>query len=160
QGQELEADDVDDRVHRGNERRLDAELAQRRDGAGRALGGSALTLQHEGADALVHGREIAMQELLGVMRFGGDERALAELQRRLSFVADGDEQVRVRGPEDELERLKRRPAGLRRVEGRTATRVYNATRWQPPAGRNEPQPLRLRLDRATRLFTSHPADSI
>ena len=40
-------------------------------------------LQHEAADALVDRGEMAVQELLGVVRLGGDECAFAELEHRL-----------------------------------------------------------------------------
>src|SRR6266540_3411213 len=81
--QELEADDVDDRVHGRHERRLAAELSEGAHGAGRSLGGAALALEHEGANRLVDRGEIAVKELLRLMRLRGDERALAQLQHGL-----------------------------------------------------------------------------
>ena len=81
--QQLEADDVGDRMHGRDERRLAAELAQGRGRAGRALGRPALALEHEGANRLVDRGEMAVQELLGLVRLGRDVRALAQLQHRL-----------------------------------------------------------------------------
>ena len=49
----------------------------------RTLGGAALALEHEAAHRLVDRGQVAVQQLLGLVRLGRDERALAQLQRRL-----------------------------------------------------------------------------
>ena len=81
--EQLEADDVDDRVARRHERDVAAELAQRRGRFGGARNGAALALEHEAADALVDRGQVAVQQLLERVRLSGDENALAQLQRRL-----------------------------------------------------------------------------
>ena len=60
-----------------------AEDLERCDGVARALRGAPLALEHEAADVLVDRGEMAVQELLGQVRLGGDVRAFAQLQRRL-----------------------------------------------------------------------------
>ena len=60
-----------------------AELAERADGVTRSARRAALTLEHDGAHAFVDRGEVSVEELLGVVRLGRDERPLAELQRRL-----------------------------------------------------------------------------
>ena len=47
------------------------------------LRGAPLALEHEAADVLVDRCQVAVQELLGQVRLGGDVRALTQLQRRL-----------------------------------------------------------------------------
>ena len=86
---------------RRDERRLAAELAQRRGRVARALAGAALALEDVGAHRLVDRGEVAVQELLGVVRAGRDPRALAELQHRLLrgrpvAARAGDEDLRLR----------------------------------------------------------------
>ncbi len=76
-------DDVHDRVARRDQRDVAAELLERRDRVARPLGGPALPLEHEAPHRLVDRREVAVEELLGLVRLAGDEAALAELQRRL-----------------------------------------------------------------------------
>src|SRR6266513_2177005 len=70
QRQKLEPDDVDDRMLRRHDRRLAAELLQRRDRAGGPLGHAALSLEHERADRLVDRGEMPVQQLLRVMCLG------------------------------------------------------------------------------------------
>ena len=60
--------------------------AEHLEGCGRLscpLRGAALALEHEAADVLVDRGQVAVQELLGLVRLGGDVRAFAQLQRRL-----------------------------------------------------------------------------
>ena len=60
-----------------------ADRLQRCDSLPRALGASPFPLQHERAHGLVDGREVAVQQLLRLVGFRGDVRALAELEHRL-----------------------------------------------------------------------------
>ena len=57
--------------------------------------------------------------------------------------------------EHELEGLQRAAAGLRGVERGAAACVEDTALGQPPVGRHLPQPVRLREDRAARLFAGH-----
>ena len=79
----MERHDVDDGVARRHERDVATEGLERRDRVGGALGGSSFALEHEAAHRLVDAGEVPVQELLGVVRLGGDEDAFAELQHRL-----------------------------------------------------------------------------
>ena len=103
--QPLEADDVDDRMRRRHEQGVAAELAERAHGVDRALRRAALALEHEAAHRRVDRREVAVEKLLGLVRLGGDVRALAELEdrlerrRRIAPGARDDEPVVRRGPE-------------------------------------------------------------
>ena len=74
EGEELEADDVDDGMDGGDEGRLAAELAKRSNRIRGALGGPAFALEHVGAHALVDRGEVPVEQLLGVMRAGGRPR--------------------------------------------------------------------------------------
>ena len=81
--QQLERDDVDDRVARRHERDVAAEQLERGGGLGGARGRAALALEHEAAHGLVDRGEVAVQELLEQVRLRRDVDALAQLQRRL-----------------------------------------------------------------------------
>ncbi len=84
-----------------------------------------------------------------------------ERQRRLALVRDGDHHVGVGRAEDRLECLHRDAARLRRVERRAAARVDDAgTLGQRPVGRDLPEPVRLREDRALRLVRHTPLYTI
>ena len=100
--QQLETHDVDDRMPGRDERRLAAEHLERRDRSVRTLGGSALTLEDVGADALVDRREEAVEQLLGVVDLRRDPGALVQLQPRLLrrrplAAGPGDEDPRLPG---------------------------------------------------------------
>ena len=82
-GEPLEHDDVHDRVARRHERRVAAELAQPRRRGRRALRRDAFPREDERAHRLVYGGEVAVQELLGLVRLGRDPRTFAQLQHRL-----------------------------------------------------------------------------
>ena len=60
-----------------------AELAECSRDVARALAGPALSFEHDRAHGLVDRGQMPVQELLGVVRLGRDERALAELERGL-----------------------------------------------------------------------------
>src|SRR5205823_10263100 len=77
--QQLKADDVDHGITRGNERRVAAELPQRRDCGARTVGGASFALEHERAHRLVDRSEVAVQQLLRLVRFSGDPGSLAQL---------------------------------------------------------------------------------
>ncbi len=70
-------------MERRHESRVAAELLQRCDRGRRPLRRQSLSLEDERAHRLVDRREIAMEELLGLVRLGRDPRALAQLERRL-----------------------------------------------------------------------------
>src|SRR6185503_9796775 len=79
-GEELEADDVDHGVRRRHEECLAAELAERAHRVDRAFGGAAPTHEDEAAHRRIDRCEVAVEELLGVVRLRGNVRTLAELE--------------------------------------------------------------------------------
>ncbi len=101
-GQELEADDVHDRVARRDERDLGTELPQGGDRACCALSRAPLAFEDERAHGLVHRGQVPVQELLQVVRLGGDVRAFAQLQHRFLRGRSGE----LAGDERELERVE------------------------------------------------------
>ena len=60
-----------------------ADLAERAHDVRGPLGRAALALEDEDPDGLVDGGEVAVEDLLGVVRLGGEADALAQLQHRL-----------------------------------------------------------------------------
>ena len=71
--QQLEADDVDDRMARRHERRRRSRASRSAaDRLGGARGRATLALEHEAAHVLVDRGEVAVQELLEQVRLGGE----------------------------------------------------------------------------------------
>ena len=123
------------------------ELAQRRDASCGPLGGSALPLEHVGANASRRSAaRMAVQELLGLVRLCGDPGAFAQLQHRLLRgrpVAAGarDEDPSCvgraphrRAPPRRLRRARRRPrrAATRALRPRTCSSPCGTTSARPP----------------------------
>jgi hypothetical protein len=53
-------------------------------------------------------------------------------------VAQADQEIGFRGPQNRLERLQRLAASLGRMEGGSAAREDDPTAGQPPIGRHAP----------------------
>ena len=62
---------------------VDADRLERSDGLVRSLGASALTLEHERSHAFIDCRQVAVQQLLGLVRLRGDVCALTQLEHGL-----------------------------------------------------------------------------
>ena len=79
------------------------------------LGRAALALEHEDAHGLVDGGEVAVEDLLRVVRLGGEAGALAQLQHRLlggrpvAAGADDGDALAVEEPKRLLARARARP---------------------------------------------------
>ena len=92
-------------MRRRHEERVAAELPERAHRVDRALGRPPLALEHEAAHRGVDRSEMAVEELLRVVRLGGDVRALAELEhglegrRRVAAGAGDDEAIVLGGAE-------------------------------------------------------------
>ena len=67
----------------GTKQRVATELSERTHRVDRPLGRPTLALEHEAAHRGVNRRELAVEQLLGVVRLGGDVCALAELEHGL-----------------------------------------------------------------------------
>ena len=123
-----------------------AELLERRDRVARPLGRPALALEHEAAHRLVDRGEVAVEQLLGVVRLRGDEAALAELQHRLLrgrpvAARAGDEPALVLGDRQRARRervLAPRPGATRRPR-RGARRAPRRRRCSSPCGTSSPR---------------------
>jgi acyl-CoA thioester hydrolase len=93
-----------------DERRLRTDLAERAHDVGRPLGRAALAFEDEHTHGLVDCGEVAMENLLGMVRLGGDVRAFPQLQhgflcsRPVAAGADDDHTL----PVAALERIGER----------------------------------------------------
>jgi hypothetical protein len=79
----LEADDVHHRMSGWHERGLGADLAQRTHDICGPLSRSPLPLEDEDAHALVDCRQVAVEDLLGLVGLGREVSPFAELQNGL-----------------------------------------------------------------------------
>jgi hypothetical protein len=79
----VERDDVDDRMACRHQRHVAAEQLERGSSFGGTCSRAAVAREHEAAHALVDRGEMPVQELLELVRLGGDVHSFAELQRRL-----------------------------------------------------------------------------
>ena len=84
-------------MRRRYEKRVAPELAERAHEVDGTLGGAAFPLEDEGAHGGIDRRQVPVEDLLGVVRFGGDVSALAELQN--SFERRGHVSARPRDDE-------------------------------------------------------------
>ena len=75
----MEPDDVHDRVPRRDQCHVDFERLEHGDELGGTLRGASFALQHERTRAGLDGSEVAMQQLLGLERLGGNPRASRSL---------------------------------------------------------------------------------
>ena len=97
------------------------------------LGGAALALEDVGAHALVDRGQVAVEELLGVVRAGRDPRALAQLQHRLLRRRPVAARRRRRGSSPA-------PAPARRARERRLDRVRKPRRRPRRAAPRSPRP--------------------
>ena len=141
---------------------------ERRDRVARPLGGPALALEHEAPHRLVDRREVAVEELLGLVRLGGDEAALAELQQPPPAQSASRARrrrrasARARRPGGGRRRARPEPRrGASRCRRRGAPRARRRRRCSSPCDTSSPPPpASRRLPRRRRARSGSPPSPV